>query len=147
MTGLTTDIGVKQSHGIGRTAFGFHRSREIFGDAFLWIADAGHSRDFFAAAQHGLRCGAAAKGSDIRRQLKFTAPAIQRVMIAMHDVNGDVALGQTFHLATKRHKSAQAAIFRIVKIAGDGEEVRFGVNGVRDQALQGADRRRLQVVP
>jgi hypothetical protein len=62
----------------------------------------------------------------------------------MNDVNRNIALGQPFHLPAKRNKRPQAAIPGIIKISCDYKEIRLRRNGVIDDGLKSAQRRRLQ---
>ncbi len=90
--------------------------------------------------------GLAGKRSDVGRQLELASPSVQRIVIAVNDIDGNVTLGQALHLAAKRDKRTQAPVFRIVEISGKDQKVRLRLNRVIDNSLECAQRCRLQLV-
>src|SRR5262249_50320913 len=55
--------------------------------------------------------------------------------------------GEPLHLSPECEQGAQAAVSRVVKIAGDEKEIRFRVDRVIDNAVQGAKSRVLKLLP
>ena len=64
----------------------------------------------------------------------------------MNDVDGHIALGKTLHLTSKCDQRTQAAVLRIVEVSGKHQKIRLRLNRVIDDALERAERRRLQFI-
>src|ERR1051325_3973534 len=68
-------------------------------------------------------------------------------MIAVNDECRNVTLGQPFHFLAKRDKRTKIPVFRIVEVARNDQEVRFGVDGMVHNTRQSAECRRLELIP
>src|SRR5438552_13581800 len=78
--------------------------------------------------------------------MKLAAPTVQWIVVSMDDINRNIALGQTLHLAAKCDKRAQAPISGIIEVSGNNEEIGFGFNRVIDDGFESAEGRRLKTV-
>ena len=141
MPGLTSDVGMEECNRIDVTQSPPERPGQVVGDALLRVADSGNARNFPSVADHRLCGHVTVEGQNVRRHLELAAPAVERVVVAVNDECAYVAIFQAFHLAAKFDKGTQASVARVVQIAGKKDEVRFGVDRVRDDTIQRLKRR------
>ena len=144
MTTLMADICVENRDRIRRAAPRLQGRRKIVRHSLARVADAGDLCSFAAAPDKRLSIGMAPKCHDIRRKLKTATPAVQRIVIAVHDEHGDAVFRKPRHFISKRNQRAEIPVLRVVNVSGNDQKIGFALNGVIDDAPQRAQSRKLQ---